>query len=105
MNILRVALDVPLATLFDYLDGGSTVQPGQRVLVPFGRRRVIGIVIARVAASEYPIGKLKPIAFAYDDEPPLPTAALKLLAFCADYYQYPFGQALLAALSSCLREA
>lgn len=104
-SILRVALDVPLATLFDYLDGGSIVQPGQRVLVPFGRRRVIGIVIARAATSEFPITKLKPIAYAYEDEAPLPQATLKLLAFCADYYQYPFGQALLAALPSRLREA
>jgi primosomal protein N' (replication factor Y) len=105
MNILRVALDVPLATLFDYLDGGSTVQPGQRVLVPFGRRRVIGIVIARATTSDFPVAKLKPIACAFEEEAPLPQAALKLLAFCADYYQYPFGQALLAALPSRLREA
>jgi len=66
---------------------------------------VIGIVIARAAASEFPVAKLKPIAYAYAEEAPLPQATLKLLAFCADYYQYPFGQALLAALPSRLREA
>ena len=105
MNILRVALDVPLATLFDYFDGGSTVQPGQRVLVPFGRRQAIGIVIARTASSDFEPARLKPIIRAFELEPPLPSETLKLLAFCADYYQYPFGQALLAALPSRLREA
>jgi primosomal protein N' (replication factor Y) len=105
MNILRVALDVPLATLFDYLDGGSAVKPGQRVLVPFGTRQVIGVVIARSATSEFELSRLKPIVRAFEEEQPLPPETLKLLAFCADYYQYPFGQALLAALPSRLREA
>jgi primosomal protein N' (replication factor Y) len=105
MNILRVALDVPLATLFDYLDGGSAVKPGQRVLVPFGRRQVIGVVIARSASSEFELSRLKPIIRAFEEEVPLPPETLKLLAFCADYYQYPYGQALLAALPSRLREA
>ncbi|MDR2219665.1 MAG: primosomal protein N' [Methylobacillus sp.] len=105
MNILRIALDVPLATLFDYLDGGSAVQVGQRVLAPFGTRKVIGIVIARSATSELETSRLKPIIRAFEDEPPIPSATLKLLAFCADYYQYPFGQALLAALPARLREA
>ncbi|MDR2875261.1 MAG: primosomal protein N' [Methylobacillus sp.] len=105
MNILRIALDVPLATLFDYLDGGSAAQVGQRVLVPFGARKVIGIVIARSATSEFETARLKSIIRVFGDEPPIPPATLKLLAFCADYYQYPFGQALLAALPSRLREA
>ena len=33
-NILKVALDVPLDRLFDYLDGGYHVDIGQRVVVP-----------------------------------------------------------------------
>ncbi|MDP1767030.1 MAG: hypothetical protein Q8K83_09045, partial [Methylotenera sp.] len=36
--ILKIALDVPLDRLFDYLSGGQIVKIGQRVLVPFGRR-------------------------------------------------------------------
>jgi primosomal protein N' (replication factor Y) len=105
MTILRVALDVPLDTLFDYRDAGSRVQIGQRVLVPFGRRRVIGIVMGHAATSEVPGARLKTIECAYENEPPLALEALKLLKFCADYYHYPSGQALLAALPSKLREA
>ena len=105
MTILRVALDVPLATLFDYLDAGSTVKVGQRVLVPFGRRRVMGVVMARADRSDMAASRLKPIECAYKNEPPLPAATLRLLGFCADYYQFPYGQALHAALPSRLREA
>ena len=43
-NILQIALDVPLDRLFDYLDGGFDVQIGQRVVVPFGSRKVVGVV-------------------------------------------------------------
>ncbi len=105
MTILRIALDVPLARSFDYLDRASGVQVGQRVLVPFGRSRQIGIVLERAEWSDLPADRLKPILHAYVDESPLPAATLRLLRFCADYYQHPFGQALLGALPSRLREA
>ncbi len=42
MPIIRVALDVPVNTLFDYIAPGATTQHiGVRVQVPFGRRFVI----------------------------------------------------------------
>ena len=102
--ILQVALDVPLARLFDYLSVGQQVEVGQRVLVPFGRRHQIGIVIAKVDSSEFAIEKLKPIAQVFNDETPLDAALLSLIRFSADYYHYPFGQALLAALPARLRQ-
>jgi primosomal protein N' (replication factor Y) len=104
MTILRVALDVPLARCFDYLDRDSGVQVGQRVLVPFGRRQLIGIVLERAETSDMEVDKLKSIICAYTDEPPLPAAMLRLLRFCSDYYQYPLGQTLLSTLPSRLRE-
>ena len=51
-----------------------------------------------------PLSKLKPIARAFTDEPPLPAATLKLLKFCSDYYHYPLGQTLLGVLPPRLRE-
>lgn len=103
MTILRVALDVPLDRLFDYLDNGSGVQVGQRVLVPFGRRQVIGMVVARPAQSDLAADKLKPVVRGFHDEAPLPASSFRLLKFCAEYYHYPLGQALLNALPSRLR--
>lgn len=102
--ILKVALDVPLDNLFDYLDGGFDVVVGQRVLVSFGKRRQIGLVVARETASEVPIEKLKPIEHAYVDEPALDLSIFRLLRFCADYYHYPYGQALMSILPARLRQ-
>jgi primosomal protein N' (replication factor Y) len=103
-NILKVALDVPLDRLFDYLDGGFSVQIGQRVVVPFGRRNVVGVVIEKSDNSEFALEKLKTIIQVFDDELPIDTSTFSLLKFCADYYQYPFGQALLASLPTRLRQ-
>lgn len=102
--ILQIALDIPLNRLFDYLSGGLHVQIGQRVLVPFGRRSQIGIVMAMADTSEHPIEKLKPITQAFSDELPIDAETLSLIKFSADYYQYPFGQALLSALPARLRQ-
>lgn len=102
--ILKIALDVPLDRLFDYLSGGHAVQVGQRVLVPFGRRSQIGIVIALADTSEFAIEKLKPVSRVFADERPLDHEIISLLKFSADYYQYPFGQALLSALPARLRQ-
>ena len=109
-HILKIALDVPLDRLFDYLDGGSAlngglaVQVGQRVVVPFGRRKLVGIVVDIVGKSDVPETKLKAVLQVFGDEPPLDSETFALLRFCADYYQYPYGQALLAALPTRLRQ-
>lgn len=103
-NILKIALDVPLDSLFDYLDGGFDVAIGQRVIVSFGRRRQIGLVVGRASESDVPQDKLKAIEHAFLDEPAIDKSVFKLLKFCADYYHYPFGQALLSALPSRLRQ-
>jgi len=103
-HILKIALDVPLDRLFDYLDGGLAVQVGQRVVVPFGQRKQVGIVVDIVDKSDVPEAKLKAILQTFVDEPLLDKEAFALLRFCADYYQYPYGQALLAALPTRLRQ-
>ena len=102
--ILKIALDVPLDRLFDYLSDGQNVKIGQRVLVPFGRRSQIGIVITLADSSEFAIEKLKPVTKVFADEEPLDADTLALIRFSADYYQYPFGQALLSALPARLRQ-
>ncbi|MDP1522393.1 MAG: primosomal protein N' [Methylotenera sp.] len=102
--ILKIALDVPLDRLFDYLSGGQVVKIGQRVLVPFGRRSQIGIVMDMADTSDFPIEKLKPITQVFTDELPVDAETLNLVKFSASYYQYPLGQALLSALPARLRQ-
>lgn len=102
--ILKIALDVPLDRLFDYLSAGLTAKIGQRVLVPFGRRSQIGIVVGVADSSEFAIEKLKPVTQVFGDELPIDAETLSLIKFSADYYQYPYGQALLSALPARLRQ-
>ncbi|HSG93753.1 MAG TPA: primosomal protein N', partial [Methylotenera sp.] len=103
-TILKIALDVPLDRLFDYLSGEHDVQVGQRVLVPFGSRNQIGIVMGIADSSDIALEKLKPIMQAFNEETPLDAEMLSLIKFSADYYQYPFGQALLSSLPARLRQ-
>lgn len=104
-QIVKVALDLPLDRLFEYLSGGLDLHIGQRVEVPFGQRKLVGIVISFAQHSEYALDKLKPISRGFAHEPALNEASFKLMRFCADYYQYPFGQALLSMLPARLRQA
>jgi len=104
MSIVRVALDVPLPTLFDYtVDEGIVVAPGQRVVVPFGRRQMVGVVMERVATTGMSPQQIKPVAQVLRDSAPLSPQLLELLNFCSDYYHYPIGQTALSALPAQLR--
>lgn len=103
MSIVRVALDVPLSTLFDYRVGSTKAVPGQRVCVPFGRKQMLGVVMECVADSELDTARIKAVTQIMDDVPPLPTELLDLLRFCSDYYHHPLGMTILAALPTRLR--
>ena len=52
MPILRLAIATPLRRLFDYLppadladEEAAALAPGTRVLAPFGRRQVCGVLV------------------------------------------------------------
>ena len=103
MTILRVALDVPLDTLFDYDADGCEVAIGQRVLVQFGHRKLVGVVIEKVAQSTLPESRIKPILQAIKGERTLSSEILKILKFCSEYYHFPIGQVVMGALPNRLR--
>jgi len=103
MKILRVALDVPLATLFDYaLPEGAAADVGDRVVVPFGARQRVGLVIECAPHSAYQ-ARLKPITGVRDDAPRLGGDWLELIRFLATYYQRPLGETAIGALPPRLR--
>jgi len=105
-RVFRVALDMPLRRLFDYLPPkdpweGSIV--GARVLVPFGRQRLTGIVIAETSSSDLPQDRLKAVLHVIDERPIFDLAALELLRWAAEYYHHPIGEVFFAALPKALR--
>ena len=106
LPILQVAVNAPLSRLFDYLppsEGGAPL-PGCRVLVPFGRQRQIGMVIAHAAESELPNSKLRRMLSAIDDEQVLSEQDLWLIRFTSDYYHHPLGEVVAAAMPALLRQ-
>lgn len=102
-QIISVALDVPLDRTFDYLYHGAEVKVGQRVVVPFAGRRLVGVVMAIPQHSDIPLDKLKGVIQVLDDVV-LDKQIQPLLKFCADYYHYPFGQLLISTLPLRLRQ-
>lgn len=104
--ILQVAVSAPLSRLFDYLppSAGDAPEPGCRVLVPFGRRRQIGLVIGHASQSELPLPKLRRITKTIDEEPVFREQDLWLIRFTSDYYHHPIGEVIAAALPALLRQ-
>ena len=106
--VFRVALDTPLKRLFDYLPPESTlwcapIDPGMRVRVPFGRQKLIGIVMEAAESSDIPPERLKPILEVLDPRPVLDASALALLRWAAEYYHHPIGEVLSTALPKAMR--
>lgn len=108
MTILRLAIPSPLRRLFDYLPpsdvNNALLEPGIRVLVPFGKRDVIGILVEVTDTSDFAINKLKHAKELLDSEPPLPSHLFKLARWAASYYQHPEGDALQHAIPVLLRK-
>ncbi|SDF89619.1 replication restart DNA helicase PriA [Paraburkholderia phenazinium] len=103
---VRVALDHPLPTLFDYrCDAAEPPRPGTLVAVPFGRRQVVGLVCEVTAHSDVPANKLRAVDSICEACPPLSAEWLALAAFAADYYQRGLGEVALPALPQALRDA
>ena len=103
--ISRIALDVPLSRLFDYRvpQGWAAPAPGTRVRVPFGRRRLIGVVIEQAETSLLPEDRLKAITAVLDTVPVIAPEVLDLVRWASDYYHHPLGEVIATALPKAMR--
>ena len=105
MTFIRVALDVPLPTLFDYrMPNATDADIGARVIVPFGRKIALGIILEIARSSPLPPKRVRTALHILRDIPPLPADVLKLMKFCSSYYQYPIGPTILGTLPMRLRQ-
>jgi primosomal protein N' (replication factor Y) len=105
MPIIRVALDVPVNTLFDYLapDEVTGQDVGLRVRVPFGKNTLTGVIMEVMTHSEVPPQRLRYASHVFRDVPPLPKDLLDLFGFCSEYYHHPLGEAVMNGLPTRLR--
>jgi primosomal protein N' (replication factor Y) len=104
--IFHVALDTPLRRIFDYLpppDAPGSPVLGVRILVPFGRQRLVGILVGTAAQSTLPALKLKAALEILDLEPVYDPVTFDLLRWAADYYHHAIGEVFAAALPVSMR--
>ncbi len=105
-KIVKVIVDSPLVDPLDYLRGDcENLQIGQRCLVPFGRRTVVGLVVGEAEKTDYPEGKLRKVIAQIDDVAPVRDSWLKLTNFAAKYYLFAWGQVAIPALPKFFRKA
>lgn len=106
--VLKVALPLPLRQIFDYLPGDNTTiaLPGMRVLVSFGRRKLVGVIVQVADKSELPLEKLASVIAYPDGEQLVLTAeTLALLRWCWRYYKHAPGEVVFNALPPLLRKS
>jgi primosomal protein N' (replication factor Y) len=95
MMYCDVSLPVPLDHAFTYRLPETLqhrVQPGCRLLVPFGPRKLTGMVLA--LSSDAPEGPVKEALRLLDEEPVLDAELLSLGRWIAQYYCAPLGEVL-----------
>ncbi|WP_250452635.1 primosomal protein N' [Caballeronia sp. ATUFL_M2_KS44] len=103
---VRVAIDQPMPVLFDYRYSlAADPIAGKLVLVPFGRREVVGLICEVLSATDVPANKLRDVSKICLDCPPLSAQWIALASFAADYYQRGLGEVALPALPQALRDA
>ena len=101
MQIARVALPVPIDRLYSYRvpDAFRTwMKPGRRVVVPFGKRKLAGVVIEEGSEADLAKFKARDIIDVDVELPPLPDEVLALTRWVSSYYMCAWGEALRAAL-------
>ncbi len=102
-KLVRVAVPVPLRRLFDY-QYQSTQTPviGGRVLVPFGRQKLVAYVIEFIEHTDLEIQKIKSITKVIDQEPLMELNHFNFIKWSAQYYQHPIGEVFNACLPSLI---
>ena len=112
--VARVALDLPIAALFDFAlspadtslaIGRQDELIGHLVVVPFGPKKLVGVIVDVANRSEVPLEKLKTVSHIQRDLPPFSASDVALFRFCEGYYHQPFGQIALNAIPPGMRVA
>jgi primosomal protein N' (replication factor Y) len=106
-RVARVSPDLPSgppAGLYDYQvppDLADQIRLGQRVVVPFGRRRVFAFVLELVEDS--PVESLRPLERIRDEQPLLLPHQISLAQWIASHYLCPLPEVVRAMVPPALR--
>ncbi len=98
MPYAEIVFNLPLDHAYTYRipQDVDSLQPGMRVLVPFGKRTITGMVVRIIKKTS--LTSLKEIIDVLDEHPLLSKSMLELTRWIADYYLAAWGQAIYMAL-------
>ena len=94
-DLVEVLVPIPLMEKFSYLPpkkNTSSLKQGSRVLIPFGRRTLVGVIWGFVKKDPFDKRKYKYIKDVLDESPLLDANSISLAEWSSRYYHYPLGE-------------
>ncbi len=101
-----IILPIPVQRLFTYRvsrEQNNSIKNGARVVVPFGKNRVLTGIVAHIHQSPPQNYRAKYIAELLDDEPLVTRFQLQLFQWIAEYYMCSVGEVMNVALPAGLK--
>ena len=104
MNIFYydIAVGLPLRQCFTY-KSKVAIKKGTRVIVPFGKKSIIGIVIKKISNPNSLKG-LKEIISIADDHACFDKSIFNTILWASDYYHHPIGEVFFSFMPTLLRK-
>ncbi|MBW0454122.1 MAG: primosomal protein N' [Candidatus Kinetoplastibacterium crithidii] len=99
---LKVAIRSPMGSVFEY-KSKKKIPLGSRVIVPFGKRTIIGIVCGYLLKPSFELSQIKMVIEVLDDLPPFSIDWLRLIKFASEYYQRSLGDVIYSVIPAPLR--
>ena len=107
MNIFYydIAVSLPLRQCFTY-KSVLKIKKGVRVSIPFGNRKVIGVVVKKIntPAVLNKTGTIKSIISILDEYSIFDNPSFKTILWASDYYHHPIGEVFHSFIPTELRK-
>ncbi|MBZ0203094.1 MAG: primosomal protein N' [Ignavibacteria bacterium] len=95
----NITFNIPVDSLFTYsipAEFSGVLQPGMRVLAPFGNKDITGIVISLHNTTD--LKKVKPVRRILDPEPIINDEMMNFCKWVSSYYICPLGEVIFSAV-------
>ena len=97
-----IAVGLPLRQCFTY-KSKYVIKKGKRVIVPFGSKSILGIVVKRIVKPKSLKG-LKEIISIADEHSCFNGSIFEAITWASDYYHHPIGEVFFSFMPTLLRK-
>ena len=100
-----IAVSLPLRQCFTY-SSELKITKGTRVSVPFGKRKIVGVVIKNIQKPDFlkKAGAIKKIIAVLDEYPLFDKPIFDSILWSSDYYHHPIGEVFNTFIPTELRK-